>query len=352
MLPKITHSELRVFLDLSFHTRQPLLITGAPGLGKTVALIDYCQENGINLVISHPVISMPEDFKGLPIKTEKLDSLSGDFVTVAEFLPFDDLQFAIETTEDTIWFFDDMGQAPFSVQAACMQIIGGRSIAGKSISDTVRIVAATNRREDLAGVKGLLEPVKSRFGMIIELVADTESFTRYAHDNGLYTTVIDYLNFAPESLHDFKPNIGMENSPCPRLWEKLSDQLHFLDNTKVPADVREKVILSCVGEAHGRQYSTFESVRNLVPSYGEVVNDPHAFQLPERKDILFAFCGMLARQAQDKHHKEVFAIIDRLPGECQMYVYRLFKLVNEPMLSTVSARRFATDNIHLFMPSE
>ena len=67
-------------------------------------------------------------------------------------------------------FLDDLGQAPMSVQAAAMQLILARRINGFKISDKVIFMAATNRREDKAGVTGILEPVKSRFAWIVELV--------------------------------------------------------------------------------------------------------------------------------------------------------------------------------------
>ena len=81
----------------------------------------------------------------------------------AEFLPFGDLRALIQADKDTVFFLDDLGQAPPTVQAAAMQLILARRINGHHVSDSVTFIAATNRKQDKAGVSGILEPVKSRF---------------------------------------------------------------------------------------------------------------------------------------------------------------------------------------------
>ena len=348
MLPKINHRELLSFVDVSYNTKQPLLITGAPGIGKTDAIMSYCADRGVDLIVSHPVISMPEDFKGLPVKTERVNTKTGKKDTIAEFLPFDDLAFALETEGDTVWFFDDLGQAVNSVQAACMQIFGNRVIGGKNLSDSVRLMAATNRREDMAGVKGLLEPVKSRFGMIVELVADVDIWSRWATAQGIFQPIIDHVNYNPVALHDFKPNTGMENSPCPRLWEKLSGQLLFADKKNISPEIREKMVIACVGESHGSQFCAFEKIYRQLPTYDQAISDED-FDMPNRLDILFAFCGMLASKAKQIDEVRVFDLVDLMPPACQMYIYKTMGNINPGMLDTARARLWATQNVSLLM---
>ncbi len=123
----------------------------------------------------HPVVSDPTDFKGLP-------GIIGD---KAEFLPFGDLRQMIEADKPTIVFLDDLGQAPAVVQAACMQLLLARQINGKKISGHIVFIAATNRREDRAGVTGILEPVKSRFKTILDLEVSADEWTEWAFKNNM-----------------------------------------------------------------------------------------------------------------------------------------------------------------------
>ena len=113
-----------------------MLITGAPGTGKSDIVDQATREAGAELIISHPVTSDPTDFKGLGALVD------GE----AKFLPFDQLKDLITATRPTVFFLDDLGQAPPAVQAAAMQLILARRVNGHKVSDAVTFIAATNRK--------------------------------------------------------------------------------------------------------------------------------------------------------------------------------------------------------------
>ena len=157
-------SQLRRVLASTIPAKRPVLITGAPGIGKTDIVRQACAEAKAHLIVMHPVVSDPTDFKGLPWVSD-----GG-----ATFLPFGELQTLINATELTACFLDDLGRATPAVQAAAMQLILARHINGHAVSPHVVFLAATNRRTDRAGVSGILEPVKSRFTTILELEANLD----------------------------------------------------------------------------------------------------------------------------------------------------------------------------------
>src|SRR5688572_28860406 len=159
----MTPSQLEGFLAFCFTNRLPVLIKGKPGIGKSDITEQAAIAANCKLIISHPVVSDPTDYKGLPF------AMNGE----AHFLPYSDLKKLIDAKEPTVFFLDDLGQAPAAVQAACMQLILARQLNGHKISDFVTFLAATNRKEDKAAVSGLLEPVKSRFASIVELEVNT-----------------------------------------------------------------------------------------------------------------------------------------------------------------------------------
>ena len=104
-------TQLLETLKFSIENKFPVLIKGSPGVGKTAVAIQACAETDTELIISHPVVSDPTDFKGLPFPVK-----GG---TEATFLPFGDLLQLIKAEKPTVFFLDDLGQAPASVQAAC-----------------------------------------------------------------------------------------------------------------------------------------------------------------------------------------------------------------------------------------
>src|SRR3979490_2181701 len=116
-------SQLRAILAKTIPAKFPVLITGAPGIGKTECESLACAEANADNLVMHPVVKDPTDFKGMPWVTE-----GG-----AAFTPFAALQALINASKLTVCFLDDLGQATPAVQAAAMQLILGRHIDGHRI---------------------------------------------------------------------------------------------------------------------------------------------------------------------------------------------------------------------------
>src|SRR5204862_2880106 len=114
--------QMRAFLAHSFQHRQKPLIKGKPGIGKTDIVTQACEDIDAQLYISHPAVSDPTDYKGMPAIV--------DAGTRAEFLPFGDLNKLIQANKLTVSFLDDLGQASNAVQAAVMQLVHGRQVNG------------------------------------------------------------------------------------------------------------------------------------------------------------------------------------------------------------------------------
>ena len=168
----VTPKQLTALLAAMIPARLPLLITGAPGVGKSDIIAQATAQSQADLLISHPAVADPTDAKGLPWPK------AGE--NEATFLPFGELASAIKATKPTVWLLDDLGQATPAVQASFMQLILARRVNGHILPDHVTFVAATNRRSDRAGVAGILEPVKSRFACIVELEPTIDDWSQWA----------------------------------------------------------------------------------------------------------------------------------------------------------------------------
>lgn len=370
MLPKVNHSELEMFIELAVKANENLLVVGKPGIGKTVGIKGYASKNDFNLVLSHPAVWEPTDAKGLPAKgkmtiqskavdVDDMDELLAELdsettttvvekeIDCATFLPFDDLLRILTATKPTIWFIDDLGQAPPSVQAALMQYLEGGELEGKKIPDCVHIIAATNGREHKAGVKGLLEPVKSRFGMIVELTVNLESFRDFMLQSGMPIAIPDYLNFKPGSLVYDEFNVGMENSPCPRLWEKLGKFLNLMPSWNNP--LTEKLCCSTVGEAVGREFYSFLSIYNRLLSYEEIVSDPMGAPIDHTVDVKYALMGMLATKGKAGHDQEIFTYIRKIKKAYQFVFVRSIHAMKSELVETPACNEWLADNADTFM---
>ena len=225
----------------------PVLLTGAPGVGKSSIVEQAAAASGFDVILSHPVVADPTDAKGLP--------WPGKDGTEATFLPFGDLAQAIKASRPTVWFLDDLGQASPAVQASFMQLLLARRVNGHVLPDCVTFVAATNRRTDRAGVSGILTPVLSRFGAVVGVEVAVDDWCRWAFGAGVPPELISFMRFRPKLLHDMgdgKKANDMENFPCPRTWEYAGKAI----NMALPDDLEFTALAGAVGGRVGTSVAT------------------------------------------------------------------------------------------------
>ena len=276
----------------------PILVKGAPGVGKTDIIKQVAAELKYDLLISHPVVSDPTDYKGLP----------GIVDGKAEFLPFGDLRKLIEAKKKTIAFLDDLGQAPAVVQAAAMQLILARQINGKRVSDKVIFVAATNRREDRAGVTGILEPVKSRFASIIQLEPTAEEWIQWAFDNDMPTELIGFIHFRPSMLNEGQATADIVNHPCPRT-------IAFAGKLINAGITDAESLAGAVGEGCAIELVGFIRVYKSLPNISAIMTDPDRAIVPTEPAALYAIVTALVDKITKDNCERLLRYAKRLPAD-------------------------------------
>lgn len=294
-------SELTILCTSMIPARLPLLVTGAPGIGKSDIIDQARLACKADLILSHPVTSDPTDAKGLPAKISD---------TEAAFLPFGELKLAMNAKKLTVWFLDDLGQAAPAVQASFMQLILARRVNGHLLPECVTFIAATNRRSDKAGVTGVLEPVKSRFVSIVELKADFNEWCQWAMTNkGLISpTLIAFIRLRPDILSDFKATADLTNSPSPRTWSHLAK----IEALKLPNALEHEAMSGSVGEGPATEYLAFRKLCASMVSADAVLLDPMGVALPKNASERYAICTALAARADEKTISRIGQYANRL----------------------------------------
>jgi hypothetical protein len=320
------------FLKFMIQEKEPVLIKGAPGIGKTDIVQQACQSLGYKLVVSHPVVSDPTDYKGLPFPAKDKD--------MAEFLPFGDLVQLIKADKPTVFFMDDLGQAPAAVQAAAMQLILARRINGHKVSDKVIFLAATNRRKDKAGVQGILEPVKSRFASIVELEVSTDDWIEWAFNNNVPPLLIAFIRFRPDLLHNFKATSDIVNSPCPRSVAAVGRMI----NNGLPRDLRYEAISGAAGEGFAAEYIAFTETYDQLPNIKDIIDDPEGIEMPTKASTLYALSGLLVKNINKKNINKLMKFIQRMQREFQVMVVRDFCRQKKSLAETEAFSDWATEN--------
>ncbi len=125
-------------LRASITARVPVLLWGAPGIGKTAIIEQLAHDMGMGFVPLAVSTRMAEDFSGLPVPGP--DGVRQE--------PLSWLRRAIRLAEThpngCIVLLDEFSCAPQSVQAALLSLIQSRYCGDTAIPRSVAFVAAAN----------------------------------------------------------------------------------------------------------------------------------------------------------------------------------------------------------------
>lgn|SRR5262245_1461392 len=294
-----TPSQLAAFLQATIPAGLPVLVTGAPGLGKSSVIEQATALLNCQLIISHPAVEDPTDSKGLPW-------FNGGKAT---FVPIGQHAKVLQATEPTVWLIDDLGQATPAVQAAYMQWLLARQCNGHQLPDCVTMIAATNRRTDGAAVSGILETVKSRFVTIVELQASLTDWCTWALNHGMPAELIAWVRFKPEVLTAFKVTRDMTNSPSPRTLAHAGK----LINLQLPAELLHVALAGAIGAEYATELVAFLRLYASLPSVDAIIANPntapvHGFDTSTR----YAIAGALAHRVSTANFARIATYCERM----------------------------------------
>jgi hypothetical protein len=292
--------DVSTLLTSTINARLPVLLVGAPGVGKSDLVAQAAQASGADLIVSHPVVSDPTDAKGLPWVGKDGES--------ATFLPFGDLSRALHAEQPTVWFLDDLGQATPAVQASYMQLLLARRVNGHALPECVTFVAATNRRTDRAGVSGILESVKSRFVSIVHVEANLDDWCNWALRTNQPAELVAFVRFRPELLHQFNPTADLVNSPCPRTWAAAGKIIAL----KLSPAIELAALQGAVGDGPAAEFVAFLQIYRELPSLDAILLDPDSAPLPSQPAALYAVATGLAARATEANFARVAKYAMRL----------------------------------------
>ena len=311
-ITKITPKELATILDQNIGLRQNTLIVGPPGIGKSEICYQSAIRNNADFMIINAICEDPTDAKGYPFAIE----VNGQHY--ADHLVFGHLRKMMEANKLLVVCLEDFGQSTKAVQAAYMQIILAREINGFKLSDQVVFIANTNRREDKAGVGGILEPLKSRFlGGIYHLETAVNDWSEWMIENKKHYLVTAFIRWATSNqesaLFDFRPTLDLINTPNPRLVTAVADQLD--DIFTLPKNLQHAKIAGICGESWACKFLAFTSMYKSLHDIAVLFADPLNATIPVEPSVVYAVCGAIAHRVTDNTFSRAIEYLERLPEE-------------------------------------
>ena len=301
-------SKLKEVMIKTILAREPILIVGEPGIGKTDMVTQVAKEINHNLITLYPAISEPFDMRGMPALDRKTNT--------ADFVPFGSLLKLCNATEPTVCLIDDIGQANQAVQAALMHLLLARHVGDNKVSDYVTFISCTNDRTHGAGVTGITETIKSRNLSIIHLTPDLDDWIDWAIQNDIHPKVIGFMRLrGNELLSDFKATPDMTNSPSPRGTVSVS-KIVKLDFDKTTA---AELIEGANGKGYAVEFMGFSDMFDHLVDPKFILSNPDDVDIPQdNPSVMFAYCAALSHLAKPHHMDSIVKFARRLPIEFQV----------------------------------
>lgn len=278
-----------------YHSKNiPAYLHGGPGLGKSAAVKQLSQELGIGFKDIRLGSKIPEDISGIPVPD--LERRMAVWLR-AEFWPTKE-----RDGDKGIIIFDELSDAPKSLQSCAYQIILDRKINDFELPKGWWPCAAGNRREDRAAAQSLSTALANRFAHI-KVRPDPEAFIEWGNVNDINPLVTGFIRFRPNLLYSME-GADLLSFPTPRAWEQVAKC--------VDADpsIRFRLVRGLVGEGPAGEFEVYMKGLNL-PSIEEIVANPKKCPIPKEPSSKYALSSMLARFATRPNFAAIVAYCSR-----------------------------------------
>jgi len=208
-------NDLYSLLKESLKHHNNILISGAPGVGKSEITYQVCQDLGLKLYETR-LYELGETAAGLPILDKENKRM--DF---AKPFWFEDV---LEGNYDAL-FFDDFHQVVQAIQKYLYRTLTSRMLHNYQLPENIKIIVAGNFELDSANSSPIQSPIMSRFDLAIKYEPSIDNFLKWASSNKKFDTrVLAFLKAHPDLLYTPDPPTS-EMFPCPRTWEYVSKEI-------------------------------------------------------------------------------------------------------------------------------
>ncbi|MDO4475432.1 MAG: AAA family ATPase [Lachnospiraceae bacterium] len=218
--------------------QRPILLMGAPGIGKTQIMEQVAGECDLALVSYTITHHTRQSAIGLPFIRERV--YGGENRSITEYTMSEIIAAVYDRMEESgkkegILFIDEINCASETLAPTMLQFLQGKSFGNQKVPEGWIIVAAGNPPEYNKSVREFdvvtLDRVK-----VIPVEPDYETWKEYAYENGLHGAILAYLDIHKENFYRMETSVDGKQFVTPRGWHDLSEMLFACERLNMPSD--------------------------------------------------------------------------------------------------------------------
>lgn len=309
----------------------PVMIWGAPGIGKSDLVRQAARQQGLTLIDLRLSQLEPTDLRGIPLHDQGR----------VRWIPPEELPDAERDGAEGILFLDEINAAPPAVAASAYQLILDRRLGVYRLPDGWTIIAAGNRLDDRGITYSMPAPLANRF-MHVTLQVDVDAWLDWAARSDISPVLCDFMAAEPEWLARFSPEPDITAFPSPRSWafaDRIIKRRPLLDATTFAH------IAACVGQAASTALAEFAGQQNPVSDWLHTPDALHNLvDLPAQIDAVRRIREAVGQQRIDLG--DALSLATELPDDTlsfglieQLHQTVGDRLFDEPAFSVWVARR-------------
>ena len=291
--------QISELIDLCMAQDKPLMIHGAPGVGKSSIVVQAAAKRDLPCLCFSLTLMEPVDIKGIPVVN--------DARTEVRWVPLGELP----TEGEGILFLDEINTADPSVMAASMRLILERKIGEYTLPPGWRIIAAGNRVEDGASANRIPTALADRFTHVC-LETSFDDWERWAIENNMPHVLIAFLNFRKDLLHDFDAKQTVNTTP--RGWADVGQVVSGDPALRSMASLA--YVSGRVGQGPAAELRGFMNVWGDLPSIDKIIDGTikDAGNI-EKPAVRYAIALALSFRMQPGNLRNILDYIDQVGVE-------------------------------------
>lgn len=248
--------------------QRPILLIGAPGIGKTAIMEQIAQEEGLALLSYTMTHHTRQSAVGLPFIVTK--EYGGKSRSVTEYTMSEIIAAVYDKIKETgisegILFLDEINCVSETLAPAMLQLLQAKTFGNQKLPEGFLLVAAGNPPEYNKSVREFDVVTLDRVRYIS---VDTEFsvWKEYAYAANIAPVILTYLEMKKENFYRMEGLLGEKQFVTARGWQDLSELLICYEKLSIPVTeelIRQYVQHDEVARDFFLYYELYERYRSL-----------------------------------------------------------------------------------------